>query len=149
LIGSIQESPLTSSGDRINKEVEMVTTMEAKPQIKVEKLGFEVKDPTFNAGSVKTARATLTNPTAKQFTYDVEIYLGAGKAATSGVGSITIAAGASQSVDFTVTMPLTEATYPVYLDVSVAGELLEHYRATEDVVIEIAPAIEVGPITWV
>ena len=127
----------------------MVTATEVKPQIKVEKLGFELKDPTFNTGLVKTARATLTNPTAKQFTYDVELYLGAGKAATSGVGSITIAAGASQSVDFTVTMPLTEATYPVYLDVSVAGELIAHYRATEDVAIIIAPAIEIGPITWV
>jgi hypothetical protein len=127
----------------------MVTALEVKPQIKVEKLDFEAKDPTFNTGSVHTARATLTNPTTKQFTYDVELYLGAAKAATSGVGSITIPAGGSQSVDCTVTMPLTEATYPVYLDVSVAGELIAHYRATEDVVVTVAPAIEIGPITWV
>jgi len=131
----------------INEEVEMVTAIEVKPEIKVERL--EVNDPTFNTGSVKTARATLRNPTTKQFTYAVELYLGAGKATTSGVGSITIPAGGSQLVDFTVTMPTAEATYPVYLDVWVDTELIAHYRATEDVVIVIAPAIEIGPITWV
>lgn len=127
----------------------MVTTLEVKPQVKVEKLELGEKDPTFTVGSVHTARATLTNPTTKQFTYDPELYLGAAKAATSGVGSVTIPAGGSQSVDFTVTMPTVEATYPVYLDVSVAGELIAHYQATEDVVIAITPAIVVGPITWV
>jgi len=127
----------------------MVTAIEVKPQIKVEKLELEAKDPTFTSGSVKTARATLRNPTTKQFTYSVELYLGAAKAATSGVGSVTIAAGASLPVDFTVTMPITEATYPVYLDVWVDTTLLAHYRATEDVTIQVAPAIEIGPITWV
>lgn len=124
----------------------MVATM-VRPQIKVEKLeGF---DPVFEGGSVHTARATLTNPTAKEFTYNVELYLGITKEATSGLGSITIGAGASQPVDFTVTMPIAEAAYPVYLDALVAGELIAHYRAIEDIAIEISAAIEVGPITWV
>jgi len=121
--------------------------MEIKPQVKVEKL--EAADPTFEAGSTHTARATLTNPTLKQFTYDVELYLGATKEATSGVGSITIPAGGSQDVDFTAIMPTTEGTYPVYLDVRVAGELIAHYQATEDVAIEISPAIDIGTISWV
>jgi len=125
----------------------MVTAIEVRPQIKVEKL--EGLDPIFEGGATHVARATLTNPTSKEFTYDVELYLGVTKEATSGVGSVTIAPGASQPVDFTVTMPIAEAAYPVYLDALVAGELIAHYRATEDVAIEISPAIEIGIITWV
>jgi len=117
-----------------------------KPQVKIEKL--EMEDPTFEAGVVKTARARLTNPTAKQFTYTVELYLGIDKAATSGSGQVTIPASSYLDVDFTMTMPLVETIYPVYLDVWHEGTLLKHYQATEDVTIEIAPAIEVGPITW-
>ena len=90
-----------------------------KSQIKVK--GLQIgNDPTFEAGSTHTAQATLTNPTTKQFNYDVELYLGATKVATSGVGSVTIPAGGS-------------------LVVSVAGELIEHYPAAEDVVI-VTPA---------
>lgn len=118
-----------------------------RPQIVVEKL--EGLDPTFEAGSVHTARATLTNPTAAEFTYDVELYLGVTKAATSGVGSIIIGAGASQVVDFTLAMPGVQDDYQPYLDVFVAGELIKHYAATELVTIKVTPLIEVGPITWV
>jgi len=118
-----------------------------KARVKVERL--EMLDPEFAPSVSKTARAQLTNPTTKQFTYSVELYLGAGKVATSGVGSITIGAGASQLVDFTLVMPAVEGTYPVYLDVWVAGELLAHYQGTENVVISVAPAVVVGPITWV
>ena len=116
-----------------------------KPQVIVDKLEL---DPTFEAGSVHTARATLTNPTAKEFTYTTELYLGVTKAATSGVGSVTISAGASLPVDYTVTMPLEEGEYEVYLDVWYGAELLAHYQATVNVTIVISPAIIVGPITW-
>ena len=118
-----------------------------KPQVKVEKL--EASDPEFEAGSVHTARATLTNPTTRDFTYSVELYLGATKVATSGVGSVAIPAGGSMDVYFTVTMPTDEGEYPVYLDVWVGTELIAHYQATENVTIVISPAIVVGPITWV
>ena len=118
-----------------------------KAQIKVEKL--EALDPTFEAGSVHTARATITNPTGLDWTYDLELYLGATKVTTSGVGSIAIGAGASQVLDFTLTMPETEGTYDVYIDAVVEGELIAHYKATEPVTIEVTPAITVGPITWV
>jgi hypothetical protein len=118
-----------------------------KEQIEIEKL--EMADPTFEAGSPKTARARLTNPTAKQFTYTVELYLGVAKTATSGAGTVTIPAGGYVDVNFTITMPAAEASYPVFLDVWHEGTLLKHYQATENVVVVISPAIEVGPITWV
>lgn len=118
-----------------------------KPQIKVEKL--DMLDPTFDIGTVHVARAVLTNPTAKAFTYTTELYLGVTKAATSGAGTITIPAGGSVSVDYTVTMPLVEGDYEVYLDVWVGAELLAHYKATENVIVIVTPAIEVGPIIWV
>lgn len=117
-----------------------------KPQLKVEKL--EAFDPTFEAGSVHTARATITNPTSQQWTYDLELYLGVTKVASSGVGSIIIGAGASQVVDFTVTMPQVEGIWDVYIDAIVEGELIAHYKATELVTVEVTPAILVGPITW-
>lgn len=118
-----------------------------KPQLVIEKL--EALDPTFEAGSVHTARATITNPTSQQWTYDLELYLGATKAASSGIGSITIGAGGSQVVDFTITMPDVEGTWDVYIDAIVEGELIAHYKATEPVTIEVTPAILVGPITWI
>ena len=118
-----------------------------KSQVKIEML--EMEDPTFEAGVVKTARARLTNPTAKQFTYTVELYLGVAKVATSGVGTATIPANSYLDVNFTLVMPTVEGDYPVYLDVWHEGELLKHYQATENVVLTISPAIEVGPITWV
>ena len=117
-----------------------------KAQLKVEKL--ESVDPTFEAGSVHTARATITNPTSQDWIYDLELYLGVTKVATSGVGSIGIGAGASQVIDFTLTMPEAEGNWDVYLDAIVEDELIAHYKATEPVTIEITPAITVGPITW-
>jgi hypothetical protein len=118
-----------------------------KPQVQVELL--EMGDPTFEAGVSKTARARLTNPTAKQFTYSVELYLGVTKAATSGVDQVTIAAGGYADVNFTLVMPLVESSYLVFLDVWYDTTLLKHYQGTENVVIAISPAIEVGPITWI
>jgi hypothetical protein len=118
-----------------------------KPQVNIEML--EMEDPTLEAGVTKTAQARLTNPTAKQFTYTVELYLGVTKTATSGVGTVTIPANSYLDVNFTVVMPLVEGSYPVYLDVWHDTTLLKHYQATEDVVITISPAIEVGPIIWV
>lgn len=121
--------------------------LKIRPQVKVEEL--EGLDPTFEAGSVHTATARLTNPTAKEFTYTTELYLGVTKVATSGVGApFAIPAGGSVDVSYTLTMPLAEGEHEVYLDVWVGTELLAHYKATENIIIEISPAIEVGPIIW-
>jgi hypothetical protein len=116
-----------------------------RPQVKVERLAL---DPTFEAGSTHTAKAALTNPTTKDFTYTVELYLDVTKAATSGAGTVTIAAGQSVDVNFTLAMPLVEKSYQPYLDVWVGTSLIAHYAATELVSIVVTPAIIVGPITW-
>ncbi len=118
-----------------------------KPQVKIEMMKMD--DPTFEAGVTKTARARLTNPTAKQFTYMAELYLGVTKVTTSGVSTVTIPANSYLDVNFTVTMPLVEGSYPVFLDVWSDSTLLKHYQAMENVVIVISPAIEIGVITWV
>ena len=117
-----------------------------RPQVKVEKL--ELLDPTFEGGSVHTARATLTNPTAKEFSYDVELYLDVTKVASAS-GSVTIPAGGSMDVDFSVAMPVAEGDYQPYLDAWVGTELIAHYVATELVTIVISAVIEIGPITWI
>jgi len=109
---------------------------------------LRLEDPTLEAGATKTAQARLTNPTAKQFTYSVELYLGVAKVATSSVGTVTIPANSYLDVNFTVVMPMVEGDYPVFLDVWQDTTLLKHYQATENVTITIAPAIEVGPIIW-
>lgn len=118
-----------------------------RPQVMAKSL--QMGDPTFEAGVTKTAKARLTNPTAKQFTYKAELYLGINKAATSGVSQVTIPAGGAKDVTFTVVMPLVEGDYPVFIDVSSDSTLIKHYQGTESVTIVISPAIEVGPITWV
>ena len=116
-----------------------------RPRVKVDKLEL---DPTFEAGSTHIAKAVLTNPTVKDFTYTVELYLGVTKAATSGAGTIEIPAGQSMEVTFTLVMPAAEGDYQPYLDVWVGTELIKHYAATELVTIEVSPDIEVGPIIW-
>jgi len=116
-----------------------------KPQVVVDKLGL---DPTFEAGSTHSAKATLTNPTTKDFTYAVELYLDVTKVATSGTGEVAIPAGQSMEVSFTLVMPLVEGDYQPYLDAWVGAELIAHYAATEIVSVAVTPAIIVGPITW-
>lgn len=120
---------------------------EISPQVKIERL-LLASDPTFEGGSTHTAIARLTNPTTAEFTYTTEVYLGVTKEASSGVGPVTILAGESANVVYTIVMPTLEGDYDVYLDVWVGTELIAHYKATEVITISISPAIEVGPITW-
>lgn len=126
-----------------------------RPQIKIE--GLEgLGDPTFEAGSVHVARAPLTNPTVKEWTYDVELYLDVTKVASAS-GAVTIPAGGSVNVDFSVAMPLVEGEYEGWIDAwcvdAITPEnptgLIRHYHITENVIIVISPAIEIGEPTWV
>jgi len=109
---------------------------------------LESEDPTFEAKDTRVARANMTNPTAKAFSYTAELYLDVNKVASSGVISFTLAAGETRAIAFTVTMPAVEGTFPVFLDVFVDTEQVGAYRATEDVTVDITPAIVIGPITW-
>ncbi|GAH55523.1 unnamed protein product [marine sediment metagenome] len=124
--------------------------METRLGIKV-KLAWGEEDPTFEGGSTHIAHAELTNPTAKEWTYTLDLYLDVLKVASS-AGTIAIPAGGTVVVDFPVTMPLTEGTWHVYFDVYVGAELLVHYEAlphaTQDVTVVISPDIVIGPITW-
>ena len=95
--------------------------------------------PEFIPNEAKVAIASMSNPTAKAFSYTAELYLGLPKAASSGVISFSLAAGETRNISFPVTMPDAEGTYPVYLDVFVAGQLIGAYKAVENVVI--APAV--------
>ncbi len=119
--------------------------LKIRPEVVIDKLEL---DPTFEAGSTHTARATLTNNTAKEWTYTLELYFDVLKVATSGIGAITIPAGASQDVDFTVVMPLVEGDYQPYIDAWVGTLLIKHHYATELVSIIVSPDIVIGPIIW-
>ncbi len=121
-----------------------------RPQIEIKGIQWlQSEDPTFGPGGVRTARAQMTNPTAKTFSYTAELYLGLPKVASSGSIAFTLVAGETRAVSFPVTMPDIEGDFPVYLDVLVAGELVGAYQATENVIVVIIPAIIIGPITWI
>jgi len=96
----------------------------------------------FQLGSEHIAHAPMTNNTPKTWTYDAEFYLVKGGTTYTSSGTITFSldAGASQTIDFPITMPSIEGTYQVFLDIYVAGELIGAYQAIEDVTIgEIVP----------
>lgn len=120
----------------------MVTVADIRAEV------LDGEDPTFEAGSTHTATALLTNPTTSEFTYTVELYLGITRVAVSGAATITLTAGGSVQQQFQIDAPIAEDTYGVYLDVWHAGTLLKHYKAVEDVTVQIAPDIDVGPIIW-
>jgi len=102
-------------------------------------------DPELAPSSQHTAHALMTNITAREWTYNAELYLV--KAGTKYTSSETItfplAAGASQTIDFPITMPAAEGVYEVYLDISAEGVFIRGYIATEDVTV-----VSVVPKTW-
>ena len=102
----------------------------------------------LEAGTLRAARATLTNPTAKELTYTVELYLGADKRATSGTLTVTVPAGSSVEVSFPVVVPAEEAVFPVFLDIWHEGKILRHFRSTQDVRVKVTVQVELGPIIW-
>lgn len=109
---------------------------------------IHMEDPTFEVGVAKVATAQITNTGAVEFVYTFELYLGVSKTATSGVITATMPAGSTVPVIFPITMPLVEGDYPVYLDVWHEATLLVHGQASENVVIEATPGVDIGDITW-
>ena len=90
--------------------------------------------PEFASGSQKTAIVPMANPTDKAFDYDAMLYMGVNMVVMS-EASFALQAGQEKGINLPVTMPAGPGTYPVYLDVFSGGALLEHYQATEDVII--------------
>jgi len=100
-------------------------------------------DPEFSPGSEHTAHALMTNNTPKEWTYNAELSLVKGGTTYTSSGTITfsLAAGASQTINLPITMPIAEGTYQVFLDIYVAGELIAAYLAIEDITIsQVVPA---------
>jgi uncharacterized membrane protein len=100
------------------------------------------EDPEFSPGSQHTAHVPMSNPTPQAWTYDAELYLVRDETteATSGLITFTLNPGESSTVDFPITMPADKGTYKVNIDISVSGQLLAAYQATENVTVSPPPA---------
>ncbi len=133
-------------------ELKMNKLSGSDDEIKVESMTME--DPAFESETVHVAHALFANPKSSSFAYTAELYLGkvvGDKASTSGPVNFTIAAGGSQTVNFSVNMPtliIPDDNFHVYLEVKHLGTLLITFVATEDVAVYVTPAIEVTQITW-
>ena len=112
-------------------------------KIKVKALEWlHSKDPMFNAGETRTAKATVTNNTDQTITCTTELYLDVTKVATSGVSSsFTLQPGGSIDVSYVASMSKVGGPWHVYVDVSSGTTLLAHYQATEDVTVN--PALSI------
>lgn len=106
---------------------------------------------TFEPGSAHKARATMKNPSSVALSYTGELYLGKyeGNKVATVSKTFSLGAGEQKAVDFLLTMPPTQDTYHVYLDVYHEGNLLAKYQATEDVAVRAEPKIEIIGITWI
>ena len=93
--------------------------------------------PQFSPGEEKTARVTMTNPTAKAFGYRMVLYMGVNMVAM-GDAEFSLNAGESKDIAIPVVMPTNPGVYPVYLDVWSGETLLGHYQANEDVEIAVS-----------
>ncbi len=115
---------------------------------------MEMDDPNFFDETAHAAHITFQNPKGMAFNYQAELYIGktvGSKVATSGVIPFSVPAGATAAVDFSITMPrLTVATdtYHVYCAVASGGVQIVTYVSTEDVVVNVGPAINITKITW-
>ena len=94
--------------------------------------------PQFSPGQAKTARAPITvKPAGLACSSELYLVSNGAKVATSGIKAFT-STGTKQDISFLLTMPSTEGTYPVYLDIFIEDMLIGAYKAVEDVVV-IAP----------
>lgn len=108
-----------------------------KAQIQIRNLEWRERHNPFRPGEMKTAVAELLNPATSLFPYKAELYLNKPKMATSGTVFFNIDAGITRKINFPITMPTIEGTYPVFLDIFSDSQLLAAYQADEDVKIGI------------
>lgn len=111
-------------------------------------LSQQVEAPSFEVLSVHSAHAVLTNNAPIQATYQLELYLGVLKSATTGLLQVTLEPQESIPFSFTISMPGEIGTYQVYLDVYYLGALLNHHVATTPVQVVFTPSLSIGDITW-
>jgi len=115
---------------------------------------MEMADPIFFDETVHAAHITFQNPKGVAFDYQAELYIGKtldSRKATSGVLAFSIPAAGSMVVDFAITMPklvVATDTYHVYCVVATGGIPIVTYVSTEDVVVNVNPAIDITIITW-
>lgn len=101
--------------------------------------------PQFNPAEERIAIATFPVKPAG-LSCEAELFLGPDevtKVATSDRIGFT-STGAEQSVDLPITMPSTEGTYHVYIDIYAEGIFIAAYQAIEDVVIKTLIPVEVS-----
>lgn len=133
-------------------EMKLRKVMGEEGHIVVKRL--EMEDPNFESETPHVAHALFHNPKTAGFDYEAELYLGktvGDKAVTSGVIAFSLLAGASKTVDFSVSMPrltIPSDSFHVYLEVKHLGVLLITFIGTEDVAVFVTPAVEVTEITW-
>lgn len=90
--------------------------------------------PQFAPSSVHKATATFSNPKSAGFDYSASFCMGAAWTEMASA-SFHLDAGQSKAIAFSVTMPATSGTYPVYLKVTSSGVVIGTFVATEDVTI--------------
>lgn len=91
----------------------------------------------FSPGEAKTAIVPMSNPTVRALDYTAILYLGVTVDAMA-TQAFHLEPGETKNVSFSIIMPTTLGTYPVYLDVSSEGVLVGHYQA-EDILISLVP----------
>lgn len=115
---------------------------------------MEMADPTFFDETAHAAHITFQNPKGVAFDYQAELYIGKtldDRRATSGIQAFSIPAAGSLSVDFAITMPklvVPTDTYHVYCVVATGGIPIVTYVSTEDVIVNVGPAVDITNITW-
>jgi hypothetical protein len=115
---------------------------------------MKMDDPTFFDETVHAAHITFQNPKGVAFSYEAELYVGktlADKKATSGVIPFSVPAAGTLIVDFSITMPrltVITDTFHVYCAVASGGVPIVAYVSTEDVIVNVGPAIGITKITW-
>jgi len=106
---------------------------------------MKMEDPIFGAGSIHTATAALSLSPA-DLSCTAELWLSKdGVSKDASASASFTSTGASQNVQFSVTMPAGGFSYRVLLDISADGYLIGSFEATESVLI---PTVTPPEIVW-
>lgn len=112
---------------------------------------IEITEPIIQGGLEKTVVSNLSNPTTKEFAYEVELYLtndveGKNVAASSGSGVVSIPAGGVVPTQFTFVAPFHEGVYYMFISVRVDGVQIALFKADKQITVEVVPDINIDYI---